>query len=132
MNQNQTYKYYKRCEKQARVAAMTGEYLKAERLFLAAAQGRKDYCMKFCGGSWGDAGHKARYDICVGSAWIQREAYETELQETNICYERTTCGTTPKWSLWRTRVIRQNRTDNFDSFLKQHEKIKKRRRRNKN
>ena len=123
---SETYNYYKKNEKDARVAAMNGEYLKAERLFLDAARARLFYRDRFYNGQWDD-GHKARYDICVGSAWIQREAFETEVSEKNICYERQQKNRRGKWSVWRAK-IKENKSDNFESLMKQHEKIKQKRR----
>ena len=99
MNQRQTYKYYKMCEKIAEKAGQEGDYLKAERWFLDAGKWRLIYRDNFCGGNW-DPGHKARYDTCVGNAWIQREAYEDDKAIDHICYERES-STTPKWSVWK-------------------------------
>lgn len=124
MNKTQSYNYYKKCEMEARVAAMNGNYIQAEELFLTAAECRLDYRDKFYKGKW-DAGHKARYDSCVGAAWIQRAQYETELLEEQICYERNTVKPTTKWSVWRYQTT-QNNIENFESLIDQHKKTKKR------
>jgi len=124
MNQTQTYKYYKMCEQIAENAGQEGDFLKAERWFLDAAEWRKIYRDNFFNGNW-DSGHKARYDTCVGNAWIQREAYEDDKAIDNICYEREG-STTPKWSVWQKKhnnVIK----DTFVSLIEQHKKIKEKR-----
>tara|TARA_Y100000992_G_scaffold287515_1_gene240373 strand:+ start:110 stop:493 length:384 start_codon:yes stop_codon:yes gene_type:complete len=122
MNKTQTYKYYKMCEKIAEKAGQEGEFLKAERWFLDAAKWRKIYRDNFCGGNW-DTGHKARYDTCVGNAWIQREAYEDDKAIDHICYERGG-STTPKWSVWQKKHNNVMK-DTFASLMEKHQKIKK-------
>ena len=122
MNQRQTYNYYKMCEKIAEKAGQEGYFLKAERWFLDAAKWRLIYRDNFCGGNW-DPGHKARYDTCVGNAWIQREAYEDDKAIDSICYERGS-STTPKWSVWKKKhnsVMKET----FASLMEKHQKIKK-------
>ena len=110
------------CEKIAEKAGREGDFLKAERWFLDAAQWRMTYRDNFCGGNW-DPGHKARYDTCVGNAWIQREAYEDDKAIDSICYERGS-STTPKWSVWKKKhnsVMKET----FASLMEKHQKIKK-------
>ena len=122
MNRNQTYNYYKMCEKIADKAAESCEYLKAEHWYLEAAKWRLIFRDNHNGGYW-DAGHKAHYDCLKGSAWIQREAYEDNIAIDQICYERKK-SKTPKWSVWKkkhTNIMK----DNFESLMKQHQKIKK-------
>ena len=122
MNQRQTYNYYKMCEKIAEKAGQEGYFLKAERWFLDAAKWRMTYRDNFCGGNW-DPGHKARYDTCVGNAWIQREAYEDDKAIDHICYERGG-STTPKWSVWQKKhntVMKET----FACLMEKHQKIKK-------
>ena len=123
--QQKSYAFYKESEGKARIAAMKGECLLAERLFLQAAKGRKQHCLRYNGGTW-DAGHKARYDICVGSAWIQRECYENDKLEDEITYERQ--GKQPKrvWNVWR-NTNKTQKKDEFASLLNKHAEIKSRR-----
>ena len=113
------------CEKVAEKAGQDGDYLKAERWFLDAAEWRKVYRDNFCGGNW-DLGHKARYDTCVGNAWIQRQAYEDDVAIDNICYERGS-SITPKWSVWQKKHNNVMK-GTFATLIKKHQKIKKKRR----
>jgi hypothetical protein len=123
-----SHAYYKQCEKDARVAALQGECLKAEKLFLAAAEGRKNHCMNFHNGIW-DANHKARYDICIGSAWIQRDCIEQSKLEDEICYERHQRTSRPIWNVWRSNS-RHSTIEDFSVLLRKHSQIKNLRRAN--
>lgn len=124
--QQKSYAFYKESERKARVAAMKGECLLAESLFLQAAEGRKQHSLRYNGGKW-DPGHKARYQICIGSAWIQRECYENDKIEDEITYERQ--GKQPKrvWNVWR-NTNKSRKKDEFASLLNKHTEIKSRRR----
>ena len=125
MNRNQTYKYYKMCETIAEKASREGEYLKAERWYLEAAKWRLVFKDVHNNGYWNE-GHKARYQTCVGNAWIQRKAYEDDKLIDRICYERER-STTPKWSVWQKKHNKVMK-DTFTSLMEQHKKIKKSRR----
>ena len=126
MSRNQTYTQYKQYEVIAQEAVENGNHLKAETFFLKAAAARKEFCEKFCGGTW-DPGHKARYDSMIGAAWIQRQALEDDKIVDAICYERDVHQQRRTYNVWKKKSWR-NKQENFSTLLQQHSQIKKKRR----
>lgn len=126
MSRNQIYTWYKQYEVIAQEAVENGNPQKAETFFLKAAATRKEFCDKFCGGKW-DPGHKARYDSMMGAAWIQRQALEDEKIVNAICYERDAPQQRSTYNVWKKKSWR-NKKEDFNTLLKQHQKIQKKRR----
>jgi hypothetical protein len=122
---SQLYYAYKKSEGIAEQAVRDGDFLKAERFFLKAASQRLAFRDKFCNGVW-DEGHEARYQTCVGTAWIQRQAYEDDKIIDAISYMRGE-QQTRKWSVWE-KKHRNVGIESFESLIQKHTKIKKRRR----
>jgi hypothetical protein len=124
MSRSQYYYAYKKPEMMAEQAVQNGEFLKAERYFLEAATARLYFRDTYCNGVW-DEGHEARYHICVGTAWIQRQAYEDDKIIDAMSYERGG-STTRRWSVWE-KKHKSIGKESFDSLIKKHAQLRKRR-----
>ena len=122
MSRSQHYNAYKKPERMAEQAVQNGEFLKAERYFLEAAAARLYFRDTYCNGVWDD-GHEARYHICVGSAWIQRQAYEDEKIIDAISYERGK-NSVRRWSVWE-KKHNSIAKDSFESLIKKHALLRK-------
>lgn len=123
MTRNSLYRAYKKAGSIAEQAVQNGEFLKAERHFLESAKLRLAFRDTYCNGVW-DEGHETRYHICIGSAWIQRQAYEDDKIIDSISYERDKPTSRP-WSVWETKHAKKDMS--FDFLMKKHAEIKKRR-----
>ena len=124
MSRRQHYYAYKKPERMAEQAVQNGEFLKAERYFLEAAAARLHFRDTHCNGVWDD-GHEARYHICVGAAWIQRQAYEDDRIIDAISYERE-MNSVRRWSVWE-KKHKSIGKESFNSLIKKHAQLKKRR-----
>ena len=127
MSRNLYYNSYKKSESIAEQAVQDGDFLKAEKFFLKAAKQRLAFRDRFCNGVWNE-GHAARYHICIGSAWIQRQAYEDDKIIDAISYKRGE-HQTRKWSVWEKKHNKIGK-ESFDSLIQEQKKIQKRRREN--
>ena len=125
---NICYQRYKEDERKAVEAANKGDMLTSYQLFTSAAAGRKKYWERFYGNN-PDDGHYAKWLCNIGSAWIQREAYENAKLEDKIGEEYNRENLRPrKFSAFWARKnmdVRAKKGIVFKQLLREHENIRK-------